>query len=94
MVAWVGLIIPPAIDQSEPSGPAPAGQDRSSGGALHLDLRGLARSLAGWPTADGMISRTGMRRCAVFTFRQVRRTSAWPLAIPRAGQYCPPGHRG
>ena len=32
---------------------------RSSGGALHLDRLGLARSLAGGSTADGMISRTG-----------------------------------
>jgi len=78
MVAWVSLIIPPAIDQSEPSRPAPAGQDRSSGGALHLDLRGPGPLPGGWSTADGMISRAGMRRCAVFTFRQVRRTSAWP----------------
>jgi hypothetical protein len=47
LVADVGLIIPPAIDQGEPSRPGLAGLARSSGGALQLDPRGLARSLTG-----------------------------------------------
>ena len=41
----------------KPSRPGQAGQDRSSGGALHLDRLGLACSLTGGSTADGMISR-------------------------------------
>jgi hypothetical protein len=59
------LIIPSAVDRGDkPSRPGQAGQDRSSSRALHLDRLGLARSLAGGSMADGMISKTGVRRSA------------------------------
>jgi hypothetical protein len=48
MVAWVGLIIPPAIDQGEPSRLCPAGKDRSSGGALRLLVRETRSDRDGW----------------------------------------------
>jgi hypothetical protein len=49
----------PPSTRGKPSRPGPAGQGRSSSGALHLDPRGLARSPGGGSTADGMTRRTG-----------------------------------
>lgn len=64
-----GLIVPPAIDPGKPSRPGHPRPDRSSSRALHLDPGGLARSLAGGSTADGMISRPGVRKSAALTLR-------------------------
>src|SRR5262249_49480587 len=55
------------------------------GGALHLDRLGLARSLSGGSAADGMISRTGMRKSARSGTCDRRLTAAKTIVSYRHG---------
>ena len=57
-----GLIIPPAIDPGRAQQTRPRRSRSFVRWALHLDRRGLARSLAGW--ADGRRDDQGAMTCA------------------------------
>jgi hypothetical protein len=73
----------------KPSRPGQASQDRSSGRALHLDWLGLARSLTGGSTADGMISTTGV--CGSASVGMIRNICGTIFAVSTGNSDVPRG---